>query len=102
MKFRIRSKEGDLLSSENVFLAQNGKVYCEGLLGFEEVKGAKPEFLVGYDANGREVFEGDVLVDAYSSYLAGLDLDMGAVLIYHNSGKIPFKQCGLKQLKEQE
>ena len=77
-------------------MAQNGRVYREGFLGFEEVKGAKPEFLVGYDADGREVFEGDVLVDAYSSYIAGLDLDMGAVL----SGKIPFKQCGLKQLKE--
>lgn len=100
MKYRVRGKDGNLLSLENVFLAQNGKVYREGFLGFEEVKGAKPEFLVGYDADGREVFEGDVLVDAYSSYIAGLDLDMGAVLIYQNSGKIPFKQCGLKQLKE--
>lgn len=103
MKFRIRSKEGDLLSPENVFLAQNGKAYCEGLLGFEEIKGAKPEFLVGVDSLGNDVYENDTLLSEYSVYTAGFDLDIGAVLLYNGSGKIPFKQCAeklvLKEMK---
>lgn len=99
MKFRVRSKDGNLLN-ENVFVAPNGKIYCEGLLGLEQVKGAEIELLIGFDLNLKEVFENDVLVDCYNEYRAGLDLDMGAVLIYNENGKMPFKQCGLKRLKE--
>lgn len=101
MEFRVRAKSGELLDLENVLLAPNGKVYRSLLVGLEEIVGAKPEFLVGKDKNGEKVFENDLLVDEYSQYLAGLDMDMGAVLV-GNSGKggiTPFKQSGLKALK---
>lgn len=103
MKFRVRGKDGNLLSLENMFLAQSGLVYCEGLVGFGEIRGAKPEFLVGVDSLGNDVYENDILLSEYSVYTASLDLDMGAVLLYNESGKIPFKQCAeklvLKEMK---
>lgn len=102
MKFRFRSKEGDLLSPENVFLAQNGKAYCEGLIGFEEIKGAKPEFLVGVDSLGNDVYENDILLSEYSVYTAGFDLEMGAVLISKNGGKTPFKHAVEKIVLKEE
>lgn len=93
MKFRISSKEGNLLSPENVFLAQNGIAYCEGLVGFEEVKGAKIELLIGKDSLGNDVFENDTLMSEYTTYKAGFSLDIGAYLECENGSRIPFKQC---------
>lgn len=92
MKFRVRGFKGNTLCKESVFLGQNSKVYyCGGLVGFEEVKGAKIELLIGKDSLGNDVYENDILLSEYSVYTAGFDLEMGAVLISKNGGITPFK-----------
>lgn len=103
MEFRVRNKEGELLSPHGLFLSHNGKIYSEGLFGIEELKGAKIEYKIGTDVLGNSIFENDILLSQYSVYTAGFDLEMGAVLISENGGKIPFKhsveKLVLKELK---
>lgn len=94
MKFRVRGFKGNTLCKESVFLGQNSKVYyCGGLVGFEEVKGAKIELLIGKDSLGNDVYENDTLLSEKSIYTAGFNMDMGAYLESELGGKIPFKQC---------
>lgn len=99
MKFRVRLKNGKLYAQDDIFLSKDGKIYSETLCGLS-ILDAKAEFLVGKDIDGEDVFENDVLSDSHSTYKAGLDLDIGAILICENGAKIPFKYLGLKKKSE--
>lgn len=94
MKFRVRNEKVGFVGSE-WFLKSDG-VLCEKRQIVEYLfveKKLKPEFLVGKDSLGNDVYENDVLMSETTTYTAGFNMDMGAYLEWENGSRIPFKQC---------
>lgn len=104
MKFRVRGRNNRLLFPKNFALAPSGEIVAKGGLfgGYTKIS-AKPEFLIGKDSLGNDVYENDTLMSETTTYTAGFNMDMGAYLEWENGSRIPFKQCVEKLvLRERE
>lgn len=91
MKFRARDiNTGKII--KNVFLSDSGKTYRKNLFDMQELKNIRIEKFLFKDSLGKSVYEHDILESLCWQYLAGFDIDMGAVLISSDGNKIKANQ----------